>query len=275
MATSPLFVRLAGVGPFASAFWRVTAALPVLLAWAAWETRQRGEPAAAIFRMDGAIFLTGLAFAGDLLVWHLAILKTTVANATFFALMAPVWVVLGSAVLIGEKVGRGGVFGLVLCFGGAAALLGSSYSFAPENLTGDLYGIATSMFFGAYFMALRVARRRSGTGRIVFLTSVITAPILLAASLIAEHGLLPAGLGGAMALFALSYFGHAGGQGFLTYALGHLPAAFSSLVTFLGSLVAAGLAWLFLGEPLVPMQIVGAAFILAGIYVARPAGGRP
>ena len=137
--------------------------------------------------MDGAIVLTGLAFAGDLLVWHLAILKTTVANATFFALMAPVWVVLGSAVLIGEKVGRGGVFGLVLCFGGAAALLGSSYSFAPEDLTGDLYGIATSMFFGAYFMALRVARRRSGTGRIVFLTSVITAPILLAASLIAEQ----------------------------------------------------------------------------------------
>ncbi|MCB1486713.1 MAG: DMT family transporter [Bauldia sp.] len=271
MASSPLFVRLAEVGPFASAFWRVTAALPVLWVWAMRETRSRGEPAVTTYRIEPAILISGLVFAGDLLVWHVAILKTSVANASFFALMAPVWVVLGSAVLIGEKVGRGGVIGLLLCLVGAIALLGSSYSFAPEHLAGDLYAIATSIFFGAYFMAVRVARRRAGTGRIVFLTSVITAPILLAASLIAGNGLLPPSLGGAAALLTLSYFGHAGGQGFLAFALGHLPAAFSSLVTFLGSLAAAALAWIFLDEPLAPMQIAGAALILAGIYSARPA----
>ena len=120
-------------------------------------------------------------------------------------------------------------------------------------------------------MALRVARRKAGTGRIVFMTSVITAPILLVASLIAGNVLVPPGLGGAAALVALSYLGHAGGQGFLAFSLGHLPAAFSSLVTFLSALVAAALAWIFLDESLVPMQIAGAALILAGIYAARPA----
>ncbi|MBN9010853.1 MAG: EamA/RhaT family transporter, partial [Rhizobiales bacterium] len=44
MGISPVFVRLADVGPFASAFWRVTAALPLIWLWAAWETRRRGEP---------------------------------------------------------------------------------------------------------------------------------------------------------------------------------------------------------------------------------------
>jgi len=275
MGTSPLFVRLAGVGPFASAFWRVAAALPLLWLWAAWEARRSGEPLGAAFRMDSAIALAGLLFAGDLLVWHLAILNTTVANATFFAAMTPVWVVLGSGLLIGERVGRGAVVGVVLCIGGAAALVGSSYSFDRGHLIGDVYGIATSVFFGAYFMAVRVARRSSGTGRIVFLSSVITAPVLLAATLLTEGQLLPASLGGAMALIGLSLFSHAGGQGFLAFALGHLPAAFSSLVTFLGSLVAAGLAWIFLNEAMSPVQAIGGALILAGIYVARPPRGQP
>lgn len=275
MATSPLFVRLAEVGPFASAFWRVTAVLPVLWLWAVWEARRRGEPLGDAFRADRAIVVAGLLFAGDLLVWHLAILNTTVANATFFAAMTPVWVVLGSGLLIGERVGRGAFVGVLLCVSGAAALLGSSYSFDRGHLIGDMYGIATSAFFGAYFMAVRVARRNAGTGRIVFLSSVITAPILLAATLLMEGRLLPASLGGATALLALSYFGHAGGQGFLAYALGHLPAAFSSLVTFLGCLVAAGLAWIFLGEAMSPVQAIGGSLILAGIYVARPARGQP
>ncbi|MCP4379919.1 MAG: DMT family transporter [Hyphomicrobiales bacterium] len=275
MATSPLFVRLAEIGPFASAFWRVAGALPVLWLWAAREARHGGEPAGAAFRISGATFVAGLIFAADLLVWHLAILKTTVANASLLAMMAPVWVVLGSGLLIGEKVGRGGVYGLLLCVIGAAALLGSSMTLAPGHLAGDLYGIATSVFFGAYFMALRVARRETGTGRIVFQTSVISAITLIVAVFLAGDRLFPASSAGLGAVVALAYFSHAGGQGFLAYALGHLPAAFSSLVTYLGALIAAGLAWLIFAEALSPLQLAGGAFIIGGIYVARPAARQP
>jgi drug/metabolite transporter (DMT)-like permease len=270
MATSPLFVRTAEVGPFASAFWRVGGALPVLWLWAVWEARRAGRPARAAFELTGAILVAGLVFAGDLLVWHIAILRTTVANATFFATMAPIWVVLGSWLLIGEKVGRGGVYGLLLCMAGVVAILGSSYSFAPHRLEGDIYGIVTSVFFGAYFLAIRVARRRAGTGRIIFLSSLISAPVLLVTALMTEGRLLPTSLGGVAAVAGLSYFSHAGGQGFLAYALGHLPAAFASLVTFLGSFVAAALAWLFFDESLSLTQVLGGALILTGIFAARP-----
>ncbi|HEV7284110.1 MAG TPA: EamA family transporter, partial [Kaistia sp.] len=119
MGISPIFVRLTDVGPFASAFWRVGGALPLLLAWALFEARRSGAPLSSIWRIDGAILVAGGLFAGDLLFWHLAILKTSVANATFLATMAPVWVVLGSGLLIGEKVGRGVLAGLALCLLGA------------------------------------------------------------------------------------------------------------------------------------------------------------
>ena len=36
-----------------------------------------------------ATVLAGLCFAGDLFFWHLSVMHTTVANATFFATTAP------------------------------------------------------------------------------------------------------------------------------------------------------------------------------------------
>jgi drug/metabolite transporter (DMT)-like permease len=267
MGVSPVFVRTADVGPYASAFWRVALALPVLWIWAVAEGGS-GEVRAAFRRP--AIWIAGGLFAADLFFWHLAIVNTTIANATFLATMAPVWVVLGSWVFIGEAVERRIVGGLLLCLLGGAVLIGGSLTFAPERLAGDLFGVATSLFFGAYFLALRVARRTAPPGVVTFSTSAITATLLLAVALATEPTLLPASLAGAGALAALALISHAGGQGLLGFALGHLSAAFSSLVIFLEAIAAAVIAWLVLGEALGPEQIVGGILIMAGVFVARP-----
>lgn len=270
MGISPVFVRNADVGPYASAFWRVGGALPVLLVWAMIEARRSGASFASIWKMDGAIFAGGLLFIGDLFFWHLAIMKTTVANATFLATMAPVWVVLGSGFFIGEKVGRHVIGGLALCLVGAAFLIGMTLRVSPEHLLGDLYGIATSFFFGGYFLAVRVARRRSSAAKITFLATLITAIGLLAVALVLEPRILPSTVESAASLAALALVSHSGGQGLLAFALGHLPAAFSALVIFLEAIAAAVFGWLFLGEAVSWAQALGGALILGGIYIARP-----
>ena len=43
MGASPIFVRLADVGPYASAFWRTFLALPFLWAWARMEAPGSGS----------------------------------------------------------------------------------------------------------------------------------------------------------------------------------------------------------------------------------------
>jgi drug/metabolite transporter (DMT)-like permease len=275
MGISPVFVRIADVGPLASAFWRVFAALPLLWLWAALEARGRQELVLSVFRLDRAIVVTALTFSVDLLFWHLAILKTSVANATFLATMAPVWVILLSGLTIGEHVRRSEIYGLGLCLLGAGALIGVSYSARPDHVAGDLLALATSFFFGLYFLAVRVARRTSGSGRIIFLSSVITSVVLLFAALLFEGRLMPTTLRGVGAIFGLSVISHTGGQGFLAYALGFLPASFSSLVIFIESLAAALFGWLFLGEPVSLFQALGGALILAGLVIASPRRGKP
>src|SRR5215470_5209829 len=112
MGASVLFVRWADVGPYASAFWRVFLALPLLFGWM--HIEQRGARLAPLFS-DRTVLLAGLFFTGDLFFWHLAIFGTTVANATFLATTAPIVVALGAWLFLSEAVGRRILIGLALC----------------------------------------------------------------------------------------------------------------------------------------------------------------
>ena len=269
MGASPIFVRLADVGPFASAFWRVFLALPFLWAWARLDT---GGAIAWTALAHPPVLLAGLFFAGDLFFWHLSILGTTVANATFLATISPIWVALGAGLFLRERVGAGPLIGLALCMAGGLALLGNSYGFAPERLTGDLYGIATSVFFGAYILAMRRARGHYGAATLALLSTAVTAACLLVVALMLESTLLPRSWGGAASLVGLALISQVAGQGLLAVAIGSLPAMFSALVIFIEAIAAAGFGWLILAEALSAAQLFGGLVILVGIWVARPRG---
>ncbi len=270
MGISPVFVRFAEVGPFTSAFYRVFLAIPFLWVWASVEARSATGRLERDPGFSMPIVLAGLLFAGDLIAWHLAINLTTIANATFLATMAPVWVMLFSGLFIGEPVTRAMVAGLAVCVAGGGLLMGSSYALAPDRLVGDLFGLLTSVFFGLYFLPIRVARRSMPSGLILFRSTIVTAGVLGVVAAVFENAWLPLTLWGAAALVAMAALSHVGGQGLLAYALGHLSAGFSSLVIFLEAVFAAGFAMLFVAEPLSLWQVLGGGAILAGIYIARP-----
>ena len=266
MGVSPIFVRHSELGPFTSAFWRVAIALPVLYAW-----MRISEHGTAVHRkISRATVYAGMAFSADLFFWHLSIVSTSVANATFFATTAPIWVVLFGWLLFRKRAPVAVLFGLCLCILGGSALLAQSVQVKTSGALGDLYGLITGVFFGLYFLAVQAAREGASAARVTFEATLLTSALLLLAAVGLEHQLLPRTLHGVAALVALAWISHAGGQGLLTVALGRLPATFSSLVIFLEAIAAACFAWAILGEPVSLIQAIGGAVILSGIYVARP-----
>jgi drug/metabolite transporter (DMT)-like permease len=267
MGVSPIFVRVADVGPFASAFYRVALALPALYAWARLSDSKAAPPPRP-FALP--TILAGLAFTGDLFFWHLSIVTTSVANATFFATTAPIWVVAFGWLILGERAARSTLAGLALCILGGAALIAQSAHLRPAGAIGDLYGLATGVFFGLYFLAVKAARRRASAARVTLEATVITAVLLFLVALRLEGSILPHSAKGVAALLAMAWVSHAGGQGLLAVALGRLPAAFSSLVIFLEAIAAAAFAYVLLGEPVSLVQALGGVLILVGIYIARP-----
>lgn len=272
MGVSPIFVRFAAaadVGPFASAFWRVALALPVLYAWLRLD-EAKAAPGPSFGR---ATVLAGAAFAGDLFFWHLAIMNTTVANATFFATTAPVVVVLITWLLLRRFVAPTTWAGLVLCLLGGVALVGASLQLDPAHVRGDLQGVATAFFFGLYFLFVARARHSAGAARVTFEASVVTSIVLLPVALALEGNIIPASAQGWLSLGGLAWVSHAAGQGLLSVALGRLPTTFSSLVIFLEAVATAAFGWIILGERVTAVQACGGALILLGIYVARPRTG--
>lgn len=271
MGISPIFVRFASadVGPFASAFWRVALSLPILYAWMRFEAAKApaGVPRASFGK---ASILAGLAFTGDLFFWHLSILSTTVANATFFATMAPLFVILIVWLVLKQRISRGTVIGLALCLLGGAALIGQSLQVDPARIRGDLYGIITAFFFGLYFLAVGRARETAGAAQVTFEAGVVTSAALFVIAILFDTRVVPQTLEGVMALTAMAFISQAGGQGLLAVALGRLPPVFSSLVIFLEAVAAALFGWLILNEALTFVQSLGGALILVGIWAARP-----
>ncbi|MBV8662899.1 MAG: DMT family transporter, partial [Hyphomicrobiales bacterium] len=190
---------------------------------------------------------------------------------TFFATTAPIWVVLFGWLILGERAEWKTLAGLACCILGGGALLAQSFHLRPAGVIGDLYGLATGVFFGLYFLAVKSARRSATAARVTLEATIITAAILLVVALGLEGSILPHSVKGVAALLAMAWISHAGGQGLLSVALGRLPAAFSSLVIFLEAIAAATFAFVLLGEPVSLVQALGGVLILLGIYVARPA----
>jgi drug/metabolite transporter (DMT)-like permease len=245
-------------------------ALPFLWVWMRFDAQPMAR---APLWSDRAVWLAGLFFTGDLFFWHLAILGTTVANATFLATTAPIWVALGAFALLHEAVGQRILIGLALCILGGFALLGESYGLAPQRLLGDLYGVATAVCFGCYVLAIRAARARHGAAELMFAATAITAACLFVIALAFEPRILPQSAGGLVTLLALAIISQVGGQGLMAVALGTLPATFSALVVFLEAIAAATFGWLLLNEPVGLLQALGGVLILFGIWVARPRSG--
>lgn len=263
IALSPIFVRLADVGPTASAFWRVALAAPLL--WALcllFPGKVHGR--------RSLLLAAALAFAGDLAFWHWSIQFTSVANSTLLANLSSIFVTLAAWLLWRQRPSAMFLAGLAAALAGVAMLVRTSMDFSPQALLGDALGVVTALFYAWYIMSVKRLRDAgAATLQLLTVTSTLTAVFLLPLALASGESLLPQSAAGWATLAGLAWVSQCAGQGLIAYSLAHLPAAFSSVGLLLQPVIAALFAWLLLSEPLVPLQIAGGCVVLAGIYLAR------
>jgi drug/metabolite transporter (DMT)-like permease len=265
---SPIFVRLSEVGPLATGFWRVALALIPLLIVAA--ARRRPDSARPRSLADCAMLaLPGVFLASDLILWHVALHITSVANATLLANLAPVFVTLIGWLFLKYRVSPVFLLGLAAAMAGIVTLKGGFAALADGDLRGDGLATAAAVFYAGYILVIGRLRSRFDTLQIMIWSTACSAICVLPVALFFEGNPLPATVFGWSMVIGLAFISHAGGQVAITYALAYLPAAFSSLTLLLQPVVAAILAWILLGEAITTLQAVGGAIVLSGILIAR------
>jgi drug/metabolite transporter (DMT)-like permease len=166
------------------------------------------------------------------------------------------------------------IVGLTAAILGAALLLGDSLQISPANFRGDLLGLVSAVWYGSYQLTAKHARRRFATPILMATVAASAAIALFITARLTGEPLLwesDAPWRGWTVLLSLALVSHVCGQGFIVYALAHLPAGFASTSLLVQPLVAAIAAWLLLGEGIGYWQFVGGTVILLGIYVVQRA----
>lgn len=262
---APILVRLADAGPAAVGFWRVAFAMPLLGLMALRADRGVGSP-------NRFALLAGLAFACDLGFWHYSIHFTSVANATVLTNLTPVVVTAAAWIFLKQRPAKLFVAAVALAVAGAWLMAVGRGAHAPGSNPplGDALALTTALWYALYFLAISAARRSVGATRVMFWSSVASAPLLLVAAVALGERIFPVTAGGWAAVIGLGVM-HVAGQGSIAWALGRLPAATASVVVLIQPVVAALLGWLLFSEALGPLQALGGAIALFGVVLSQAA----
>jgi drug/metabolite transporter (DMT)-like permease len=204
-------------------------------------------------------------------VFTIGVSLTTAANTALVYSTSPVWGMLLGFALGWERPRASGVLGIGLCFAGVGAIVYGGLEFAGTSLIGDVLILAAAVCWGSYtVLTLSFLRRYSP---LTVAAYAMTLGGLAAFPLAAfdTHGFDLAALDGvtwaAAAYSALcsSAFGFAAWGWGVSHIGANRVLIYQYLITITG--VSAGI--LVLGEDFGSGQLVGAAVILAGVYLAR------
>ncbi len=265
LAFGPWLVRMADVGPSASAMWRMALAAPVLFLIAGLRRQPLLLPSRALY---WTMLLSGLFFAADLAAWHIGILKTKLANATLFAnaasLFFPIWGFFMARALPSRREG----LAFAIAAAGAILLVGRSAELSREHLLGDMLCLAGGIFYTVYLVFVAQARRHLQSWTLLAWSTLATiGPLLLIALLLGEQ-IMPRNWTPVIALAVVSQLI---GQGMMVFALGRVSPLVFGLALLTQPVVSATMGWISFGETLAPADWVGAVMIgLALILVRQP-----
>lgn len=277
-SASAILVRLAPSVPASTAaFWRcgLVALLlaPSLLIQGFGTLRRRDA---------GLILLAGLLLALHFWTWFTSLQDTSVLRSTVLVCLSPAWAAIFEWIFLKERPSSRYWVGLLLAVGGVAA----AGLVQEDQGMGAGWGEALALLAGAlaaaYMVIGRAVRPRISIGPYGSLVSGASAGWLLVLG-----GLLPVLRGGEptpltgwgatewLALVGMAagpqLFGHIG----LNFAVRYLPAGIVALVVLLEPAGAGLLAGLVLDEWPGSIDLVGAVFVLVGLFISTAPAARP
>ncbi|QLK25651.1 DMT family transporter [Natrinema zhouii] len=267
-STSAILVRWSAAPSSVAAFYRVlfTTVLVAPLAG----TRHRAAFARLSRRDLAGAIVAGVALAVHFAAWFESLEHTSVAASVTLVQSQPIFVALGAGLLLGERISRETVLGIVVAIAGAAAMsLGGGGRGALSGATtyGNALALLGAVTVAGYVLAGRSIRQR--VSLFPYVTVVYGACVVTLFVLVGVQGHSYVGY---PAREWLLFLGLAVGPGVFghtvsNWVLEHLESVVVS-VAWLGEPVGATLlALVLLAEVPDAITVVGGVVVIAGVFV--------
>ena len=266
LSFSAMFVRWATAPGPVTAFYRLFFSIIILLPF--FLPRLKGNS----FITSSAVWfplLAGVFTACDLALWTSSLMYTTAANATLLGNTAPLWVALGTWLILKQKLSTAFWRGLTITLAGAFLIMGSDFLLHPRFGIGDVMAIFTGFFYGGYFLLTEKSRMHFDSVIHIWLVGLGASITLFGINLAFQNPLLGFDPNTWLIFLASALVSQLIGYMALAYALGHLPASIVAPTMVLQPVVTALLAIPLLDEIPNQWQGIGSLIALIGIYLVN------
>jgi len=264
---SPVFVKIAAVGPTTAGFYRTLFGGLAVLAVA----MARGEPLWAGKRPFALAAACGLLFAVDLSLWHRAIHYIGPGLATIAGNFQVIFLAAFGIAVLREKADWRYLLSIPLAIAGLYLLVGIGWSSHDSDFKrGVVYGVSTALAYASFILILQSSQRQSrrlgamaNLGVISFVTS---AAMGIEAVMQGESFAIP----DAKTWSALLSYGilcQAAAWIVISRALTRIEASRAGLILLLQPTLAFVWDVVFFSRPTRPTDLLGALLAVAAIYL--------
>ena len=267
VATQFVFQSAPNTNAYSVTLWRALIALPVLILIA---IPVVGKKFFNITRRDwGIMIFAGLMMAVYQVSFVLALRLVNVTIATLITLcMVPVFAALLSAPLLHERVHRNIYIAMVIAIAGVVLLVGFQpvNDFGANAWLGIVLALVTALGSALFQICGRMVSNRYHPLQTLTIFFFVAALALLPNTLLNGFVVNYPPMGWVFLLhlgIGISVIGY----GFLILGLRTTPATIATIIALLEPLTGALLAWVFLGERLGALGIVGAALLLGAMVL--------
>lgn len=272
---SAIFFALSAADPVTGTFFRGLYALPVLAVL--WAMQRRNDRRSG--RRHWLALAAGVALGLDVAAWHTAIEHIGAGLATLIANSQVVFVSVAAWIFLGERPSKKVLVAVPVILFGVALVsgIGQADPFGSNPILGTALALVAAIFYAGFILGYRHANEAqappAGPLFEATLGMVLISPVV---------GLIGSGIDITPSwpshgwLLALALSSQAVGWMLIGYALPRLPAAETATIILLQP--ALTLLWgsLILGERPSPIQLTGAAIVMAGVgFVALMRSRRP
>jgi len=268
IAFSGILFRLSHVSASTGAFYRCVFALPPLWLLARSETRRYGRPPRRALVLA---WVAGAFFAADLILWHNGIEQVGAGLATVLGNTQVVMVGLLAWAILGERPHRSSLTAIPIVGVGVLLISGvlEAGAYGKNPGLGVAFGVTTAIAYSGFLLALREGSRdlRRPAGPLFVATFASAIGCAAIGVVVGDLDLTPSwSAAGWLVLLALS--SQVLGWLLISTSLPRLPAVTTSILLTFQPVCSVVFAALIVNESPSPLQLGGAACILAGLVTA-------
>lgn len=210
--------------------------------------------------------LSGLFLAAHFALWFESLQHTTVASSTTIVCTDAIWVAVGYCLFLRGRLSLKAVFAIAVAFVGSVLIAMADSTAGGAHLYGDALALAGAIAIAAYTLLGTVVQKRTTTTVYTYVVYSVCAAALVVFCAAQGLPLFGYGVHSLLAGLLLAVFSTVLGHSIFSWCLRFFSPAFVSSCKLCEPVLAAVMAFFLFGEMPAPLQLLGSALILGGVY---------